>query len=68
MIINDRMTVGVFKQILTAIFFNYLANPFIPPYLMEIYPLWLYVRVNIFALSVNSAQLIKLNFYFKEKH
>jgi hypothetical protein len=41
MIINDKMVVGVLKQILTAIFFKYLVNPFIPPYLFGIFPLWL---------------------------
>lgn len=38
MIINDKMVVGVLKQILTAIFFKYLVNPFIPPYLFGIFP------------------------------
>ena len=35
------MVVGVLKQILTAIFYKYLVNPFIPPYLFEIFPFWL---------------------------
>ena len=38
MIINDKMVVGVLKQILTAIFFKYLVNPFIPLICLEFFP------------------------------
>lgn len=68
MIINDKMVVGVLKQILTAIFFKYLVNPFIPPYLFGIFPPLVIIRVNIFVVSVSSAQLIKLKISLKEKH